>query len=132
LARLSIALISALAFLHEQELMHRDIKPSNIIFVQGRHKLADIGLVAAADETLSFVGTEGFIPPEGPGTPAADVYSLGKVLSEVLAKTAPGHLEGAKLDSLALVIEHACARNRAERYPTAKEMLADLSRAAAP
>src|SRR5207249_11754056 len=79
-ARVSVALTSALAFLHAQGLMHRDIKPSNIIFVQGKPKLADIGLVAGTDETRSFVGTEGYIPPEGPGTPAADVYSLGKVL----------------------------------------------------
>jgi len=60
-----LALTSALAFLHEQGLVHRDIKPSNIIFVQGQPKLADIGLVAGSDETSSFVGTEGFIPPEG-------------------------------------------------------------------
>ena len=31
---------------------------------------------------LSYVGTEGFIPPEGPGTPQADIFSLGKVLYE--------------------------------------------------
>src|SRR5262249_8040777 len=31
-------------------------------------------------EARSFVGTEGFIPPEGPGTPQADLYSLGIVL----------------------------------------------------
>ena len=45
--------------------MHRDIKPSNIIFVNGVPKLADIGLVAAANEARSYVGTEGFIPPRG-------------------------------------------------------------------
>src|SRR5206468_2532672 len=86
----SLALTSALAFLHEQGLIHRDIKPSNIIFVQGQPKLADIGLVAGSDETCSFVGTEGFIPPEGPGTPAADVYSLGKVLMELRARAGSG------------------------------------------
>src|SRR5690606_11417655 len=29
------------------------------------------------------VGTEGFVPPEGPGSTQADVYSLGKVLYEI-------------------------------------------------
>jgi hypothetical protein len=29
------------------------------------------------------VGTEGFVPPEGPGSAQADVYSLGKVLYEI-------------------------------------------------
>src|SRR6185437_7822738 len=69
--------------LHGHGLVHRDIKPSNIIFVNGVPKLADIGLVTRADATISFAGTEGYIPPEGPGTVAADLYSLGKVLYEI-------------------------------------------------
>jgi serine/threonine protein kinase len=72
----------ALHFMHNHGLTHRDIKPSNVIFVGGVCKLADIGLVAAFGER-SFVGTEGFVPPEGPGTPQADIYSLGKVLYEM-------------------------------------------------
>lgn len=75
-------LTGALDHLHSHGLVHRDIKPSNIIFVNGRPKLADIGLVTSVDATRSFVGTEGYIPPEGPGTPPADLYSLGKVLYE--------------------------------------------------
>ena len=58
------------------------MKPSNIIFVNGVPKLADIGLVTGVDATRSYVGTEGFAPPEGPGTPQGDLYSLGKVLYE--------------------------------------------------
>jgi len=73
----------ALEHLHAHGLVHRDIKPSNIIFVGGVPKLADIGLVASMDATMSFVGTSGFLPPEGPGTPQGDLYSLGKVLYEI-------------------------------------------------
>src|ERR1051326_1411178 len=62
------AITDALAELHRHDLVHRDIKPSNIIFVNGSPKLADIGLVADVNEARSYVGTEGFIPPEGPGT----------------------------------------------------------------
>ena len=29
----------------------------------------------------TFIGTEGYVPPEGPGAPSADVFALGKVLS---------------------------------------------------
>jgi CHASE2 domain-containing sensor protein len=122
----SMGLTAALAFLHKQGLVHRDIKPSNIIFVEGHPKLADIGLVAASDETKSFVGTEGYIPPEGPGTPAADVYSLGKVLSEVAAanSTPPDR----SIQNLNVVIQRASAQNCKERYTNAMEMLADLKK----
>ena len=49
----------------------------------GQAKLADIGLVTSVDATRSFVGTEGYLPPEGAGTPQADLYSLGKLLYEM-------------------------------------------------
>jgi eukaryotic-like serine/threonine-protein kinase len=70
---IGLTLASALEHLHTSGLVHRDIKPSNIIFVDGVPKLADIGLVADTSEAKSFVGTVGFIPPEGPGTPQADL-----------------------------------------------------------
>ena len=75
-------LAHALIYLHSKGLAHRDIKPSNVVFVNGRPKFADIGLVSRNDRR-SFVGTEGFIPPEGPGTARADVYALAKVLYEI-------------------------------------------------
>ncbi len=77
-----LRLAEALHHLHETGLAHRDVKPSNVIFVNGRAKLADIGLVAPRGQ-MTFVGTEGFVPPEGPGSAQADVYSLGKVLYEI-------------------------------------------------
>lgn len=77
-----LRLAEALHHLHERGLAHRDVKPSNVIFLNGKAKLADIGLVAARDQR-TFVGTEGFVPPEGPGSAPADVYSLGKVLYEI-------------------------------------------------
>ena len=77
-----LRLAEALAELHQHGLTHRDVKPSNVIFVEGKAKLADIGLVAAKDQR-TFVGTEGFVPPEGPGSQEADLYSLGKVLYEM-------------------------------------------------
>ncbi len=75
-------LAHALAGLHAEELTHRDVKPANVIFVNSRAKLADAGLVAH-NSKRSFVGTEGYIPPDGPGTPRADVYALAKVLYEM-------------------------------------------------
>lgn len=82
--KIAVDLAGALEHVHRHGLVHRDIKPSNIIVVGGRPKLADIGLVTQSDSARSFVGTEGFVPPEGPGKSQADIYSLGKVLYELV------------------------------------------------
>ncbi|MEX2580330.1 MAG: bifunctional serine/threonine-protein kinase/formylglycine-generating enzyme family protein [Verrucomicrobiales bacterium] len=79
---LGASLAEALGHLHLAGLTHRDVKPSNIIFVKGVPKLADVGLVARSGQR-TFVGTEGYLPPEGPGTSSADLYSLAMVLYEM-------------------------------------------------
>jgi serine/threonine protein kinase len=81
--RIGLALTSALGHLHRFGVVHRDIKPSNIIFVNNEPRFADIGLVEDIGETRTFVGSEGYTPPEGPGKPTADLYGLGKVLYEI-------------------------------------------------
>ncbi len=139
--QLGISLTQALQALHDHELTHRDIKPSNIIFIDGVPKLADIGLVAATGQR-SFVGTEGYVPPEGPGTAQADIFSLGKVLYEV--STGKDRLDFPELDSqltgrsdkqelmrLNEVLINACAGDARKRYPSAAAMHTDLCRLAA-
>jgi WD40 repeat protein len=134
---LGIALSQALAELHKKGLVHRDVKPSNVIFVNGVAKLADIGLVADFNEARSYVGTEGFIPPEGPGAPQADVYSLGKVLYE--ASTGKDRQDFPELPTevdtfpdqdlfveLNEIILRACRNEPAQRYRSAWDMYTDL------
>src|SRR5215831_7370600 len=134
---IGLALTTALGHLHKNGLVHRDVKPSNVIYVNGVPKLADIGLVTDVEATVSFVGTEGFIPPEGPGTPQADLYALGKVLYEIstgkdrLDFPEPPTLVGEFPDreqvlELGEIIKRACARNPSDRYKTSDEMQADL------
>lgn len=138
--RLSLDLTLALEHLHQHQLIHRDIKPANIIYVNGAPKFADIGLVTdirSAGHDVSFLGTEGYIAPEGPGTASADVYALGKVLYEaamgkdrrlfpevptaVLEEPSEGLLR-----RLNEVIFKACEMAANERYQSAGEMHADL------
>ncbi|HEY1661768.1 MAG TPA: CHASE2 domain-containing protein [Verrucomicrobiae bacterium] len=136
--RIGLDLSDVLEFLHQQGLTHRDIKPQNVIFVDGRPKLADLGLVAEIrlpDETKTFVGTPGYLPPppEFPGTPQADVYALGMllyVISTGRSTAAFPELSATLLDSnvsddfLALntIILKACEPDLAYRYKSAREM----------
>jgi len=135
---IGLSLTKALGALHRQGLVHRDIKPANIIFVGGVPKIADIGLVAASGQD-SYVGTEGYVPPEGPGTPQADIYSLGKVLYEMaMGKDRmdfPAVNSGladlpdkATLLQLNEVLLRACANDPEQRYATVEEMHDDLVR----
>lgn len=127
------ALCEALEFLHGRGLIHRDIKPANIIFVNGRPKLADVGLVAEVSDqrpAASMVGTEGYLPPEGPGTAAGDVFALGRVLEEMLRPRQPtdAPLADAAHAHLRAIIRQACAATPAERFASASAMREALGR----
>ena len=121
-----------LHYLHCNKLIHRDIKPSNLIYINGQCALADIGLVTLLGQR-TFVGTEGFVAPEGPGSTASDIFSLGMVLYE--ASTGKDRLDFPDLPSyretgadlkvwrrLQDVICTACATKAGQRYETAMEM----------
>lgn len=135
--QIGIGLAVALENLHAHGLVHRDIKPSNIVFVNGHPKLADVGLVTNADLTVSCAGTEGYMPPEGPGSFRGDLYSLGKVLYEIA--TGMDRLEFPRLpDNLSELPDHetfldlnaiiaqACQADVRKRYQSAQELRRDL------
>ena len=139
--QLGLDLAAALEFLHREHLIHRDIKPANIIFVKGVPKFADIGLVTdivATGQETTFLGTVGYIPPEGPGTPAADVFSLGKLLYQTCTglecksfPELPSNLNAGPdretLRQLHRIILKACDDDVKVRYRTAADLHAALS-----
>jgi len=137
--QLAVSLASALEHLHQHQLIHRDIKPSNIIFVRGLPKFADIGLVtdiASQGGDVSYLGTEGYIAPEGPGTAAADVFSLGAVLYEICTGLHPRRfpelptdvIEEPNIFPLNRIIVKACEYEVRNRYQSAADLYADLVR----
>jgi serine/threonine protein kinase len=95
-------LARAVHFVHEHGLIHRDLKPANILLTdQGCPKLADFGLAKwlRQDQGLTrsqaVLGTASYMAPEQAAGdrqalgPAADVYSLGAILYEVLTGRPP-------------------------------------------
>ncbi|HYE30236.1 MAG TPA: PQQ-binding-like beta-propeller repeat protein [Methylomirabilota bacterium] len=135
-SQLGIDIGHALAALHDAKLVHRDIKPSNIVFIDRRPRLGDIGLVTDLDATLTFVGTPGFMPIEGPGTVSADIYSLGKTLYEAVTgkdrHAFPEYPEPSAVQDFAdysefnEVLLKACHHDPARRYTSARALTRDL------
>src|SRR5204862_5019845 len=85
-----------------------------------------------------FVGTGGYVPPEGRGTPQADIFSLGKVIYEI--STGKDRLDFPEIDSrlsarpdreallrLNDVLLKACANDPRRRYVSAAQMRDDLA-----
>jgi hypothetical protein len=149
-------LASGIAALHEAGLLHRDVKPSNVLVGDGeRVVVGDFGFVGALDPTRGVaddrvLGTLAYSAPEvwsgAPVGPAADWYSFGVTLFELLAARlpfapGPAHLrpdgpapsesvEGVP-DDLDQLCTRLLRRDPAAR-PTAQECLAVLAGRASP
>ena len=134
-------LCSAISFLHSNNLVHRDIKPSNIIFVDGVAKLADIGLITNVNDAKTYVGSHGYIAPEGPGKTTADVFSLGKCLYELLYGLSIDHFP--EIPTIILkdkksantyvafnkILNNACEPNPANRIKSGKVLYDNIKEA---
>jgi tRNA A-37 threonylcarbamoyl transferase component Bud32/tetratricopeptide (TPR) repeat protein len=147
---------NALDYAHRQGIVHRDIKPANVLLSDGHAVVADFGiaraLTASAQGGLTqagmAVGTPSYMSPEQALGEQnldgrTDVYALGCVLYEMLVGSPPYDgptpqavvaqaLKGTRprLTSdphgVQPVLERALAREPADRFATAAELVAAL------
>jgi WD40 repeat protein len=152
----------AVQFAHQQAIVHRDIKPTNVLIdPTGEPQLTDFGLAKRLEgashltHSQTVLGTPAYMAPEQAAghndqiSTAADIYSLGAILYEMLTGRPP-FTGQTQLDVLHQVREQdprpLRALNRAvprdleiiclkclqkdptRRYETAKELADDLDR----
>src|SRR6266496_2686567 len=104
-AALMARVARAVQYAHVRGILHRDLKPANILLDgHGEPLVSDFGLATWLDgvsdltHSLTIFGTPGYIAPEQANpalaeaaklTPAADVYSLGAILFDLLTGHPP-------------------------------------------
>ncbi len=135
--RLLGAVARAVDHLHRQGILHRDLKPSNILLdAEGQPYVTDFGLakVLAPDSEMTatgvIAGTPSYMAPEqaagrsGQLGPAADTYSLGAILYELLTGQPPFRRQN-PLDTLMEVLgrEPALPRTVNPRIPRSLELI---------
>ncbi|HXK08151.1 MAG TPA: serine/threonine-protein kinase [Vicinamibacteria bacterium] len=148
-----------LAFAHSQGVVHRDLKPANIhILPNGKVKIMDFGLARLSGSEMTttgmVMGTPHYMSPEqvrGQKADArSDVFALGCVLYELFAGRKPFDAESMHAvlfkimqeepvplreaapgtpEPLVHLVERALAKNPAERFQNASELLAGIRQA---
>jgi len=139
--RLFLPVVRAIAYAHGRLVIHRDLKPANILVdIQGGIHLLDFGIARLADEAgidltqdLGRAFTPSYAAPEQiAGEPvgvAADVYSLGVLLCELLTGKLPYVVKrptAGAVEQAILQRDPLLASSRADDRQTARELRGDL------
>ena len=122
----------AVAHAHRQLVVHCDIKPGNVLIgADGRAMLLDFGIAQLqgreGNDTVSL--TPRYASPEQlagqPATATSDVYSLGRLLDELLAAVPDG---ARRADEWRALVARATLSDPALRYGTVDALRDDLRR----
>ena len=143
----------ALQSAHDKGVIHRDVKPDNIMITKkGKAKITDFGIAYMSESTMtlsgSVMGTLKYMSPEQvtgqKATAATDIYSFGVVLYEMVTGAPPftkgeltfHHVHTAPPppreanqnvpEPLERIILKCLAKDPAQRYAAAHELLAEL------
>lgn len=153
--------LSAAGFAHSKGIVHRDLKPLNVLIDrEGRIRVTDFGIARAGGSEItrtgSVMGTAQYISPEQAQgmevTGASDIYSIGIMLFEMLTgrvpfdgdnavaiamkqvaeqPPSPSQINPTVTPALDAVVLRALAKDPAQRFSSAQEMIAALNSAEA-
>lgn len=125
LLRVFQRICEAVAFAHANGVVHCDLKPENVMLGDfGEVLVMDWGVAREVGSAAGVVaGTRGYMAPEQEKgiavDAAADVFALGAMLSALLPPKLP--------KPLVAICAKATAPNPRDRYPTARDLAADVT-----
>jgi hypothetical protein len=143
-----LQILHALQAAHEQHIYHRGLKPENLLIdAYGNVKISDFGFARIVERdqavirqvyvgmnNIAYMAPELYHDPMAAG-PQSDIYALGIIFYELLARRLPGRrspmpseINASLPPGIDDIFDHMTRDARTERYASVSDILHDLSR----